>query len=155
MKACRVWYTALRSTFCRKTLSRSTSAKYWGMLGSKVVRDPGELRPLAGRGQEGVRLPRQELHVLARAVLEHEGDAARRAHAGNDRRREREGLGLGNGGQPRADVGQDDPRVEALGDALIPGIEGDEVEGVVRREHRAEEAEAGDSRVVLDARRRP
>ena len=47
MKACSVWYTEARLMPCRSTLSRSTSAKICGTLGSRVVKsrlNSGRLR---------------------------------------------------------------------------------------------------------------
>jgi len=75
----------------------------------------------------------EERGVLPGAVLEHEGDAAGGAHPGDGRRREREHVGAGQPGEPPAQVGQEEAEVEALRDALVPGVEGDEVEGAVGR----------------------
>src|SRR3989440_8692712 len=55
------------------------------------------------------------------------------------RRREREGLCGGNARQPPVQVPDDDVGGEPLLVPLIPGLQADEVEPVVRRGHRSEE----------------
>jgi len=66
---------------------------------------------------------------------------------------EREGLCGGNARQPPVQVPDDDVGGEPLLVPLIPGLQADEVEPVVRRGHGAQQAEAAHARVVLDARR--
>src|SRR5262249_45393594 len=115
--------------------------------------DRGELRALSGGREELVDVLRQELDVLSGAILEHEGEAPGRSHAGNRRGRKREREAL----RQRREL-----TIQALADVLVlllllrsllPLLERDEEEGGVARPREAQEAESDDARRRLDARR--
>jgi hypothetical protein len=140
-------------TPCFRTLSRSTLTKTWGTTGRKVVDRPVSSFRLARRRHELVQVVGEERDVLAGAVLEDEGEAARRADAGDRRRGERRTAG------PR-DLASSRLRWALMaGVALLrlgplrPGLEVDEEEPAVGVVDRAEQAEPDDRRVGLHARR--
>ena len=67
-----------------------------------------ELGAGAGHFQEFVGVLGQEVDALARTILQHEGNAARGANAGNSGRRERERLRLAQPGEPLIEAAHDD-----------------------------------------------
>ena len=60
---------------CLRTLSRSTSAKYCGVLGSSVVKRSANSGRLPRGGQELLRVLGQERGIATGAILQHERDA--------------------------------------------------------------------------------
>src|SRR5262249_45056727 len=116
--------------------------------------DVRELRPLARRLQELLQVLVEELDGAAAAVLEPEGEAASGAESLDRGRREREHVRLHDLlAEYAVQLLQDSVDVQLLPLALVPRIEGDEVEGGVGRGRSGEEAEPGDRRDVLDALR--
>src|SRR4029450_8897901 len=92
--------------------------------------EQGELRPLTRRGEELLRVLRQELGVAARTILQHERDATGGADARDDGRREGERLRLGKAGEPAVKVAHDDLRGQSVLVPLLPVLQRDEVEEI-------------------------
>ena len=113
-----------------------------------------ELGTLPGRGEELRRVLGEERGIATGAVFQHERDAGRRADARDGRGREREGLRLGHAGEPLVQPLDDHVGGEPMLVPRFPVLERDEVKPVVGRGDEAQQAEARDAGVVLDARRR-
>ncbi len=78
------------------TLSRSTSTKTCGTEGKAVVNTLASSGRFRAAARNFCEVLGQESEALAGAVLQHERDPARSAHAGNGRRRKGEADGAGN-----------------------------------------------------------
>ena len=123
--------------------------KTCGTPGAKVVETPANSGRLRAAARNFAGVLGEEREVLAGAVLEHEGDAAGGADAGNRGRREGEGPRR-RAAWPSAPLAW---RMIACSAsswrlALAPILEGDEEEAAVGRVHAAEQVEAGDAGVV-------
>ncbi len=116
-------------------------------------REQSKLRPLARRLEKSIGILRQEFDSLTGSVFEHEGRAAGRADAGNGRRREGEGLRFRKAGEALVETAHDNVGGQSFRRALFPRFQRDEIKGVVARIGNAQEAEADNRVVRLNARR--
>ena len=152
MNACRVLYTVVRSTPCLSTLSRSTWAKYCGVAAMKVVNteaNSGRLRTAARNllvcsARNGTSAPlRSSSMKLTPPEVPTPG------MAGGEKEM---ACASGQLAEPAVQLAHDDVRGEALRRALVPRLQGDEVEGAVGRVDPAQQAEADHRVVALHAR---
>src|SRR2546428_13091206 len=90
--------------------------------------DGGELRTLAGCAEELVQIVGEELHVLARPILEHEVESAGRPHARDRRRREGERDSLRKTGELPAHALADELILPFPLLPVLPFLQGDEEE---------------------------
>ena len=112
-----------------------------------------DLRPLAHSFEEAVQVLAEEGHVAARAIFEHEGDAAGRADAGNRRRRKGEADSLRDGGELLVDAPLERGVLLLGRGSLFPWLQRDEEKRVERGVDGAEQIVADHGRDVRDAGR--
>ncbi|EXI65763.1 MAG: hypothetical protein AW08_02975 [Candidatus Accumulibacter adjunctus] len=114
-------------------------------------RQAGEFRSLARRFEELAGLLGEEGDVLAGAVLQDEGGAARDTDALDCRRRKGEADGTADAGKPPGQLFLDRPVLLFRLRALRPFLESDEEESAVGVLHLAQQVVADHSGGVLDA----
>ena len=116
-------------------------------------RHAGQFWPFARRLDEFVGVGREEVDVLAGAILKNEGRPARGADARNRWRRESETDGAAQATELSRQARLDRLVLFFRSLAVLPVLEGDEKEGAVSVLHLAQHAVADDGGHVLDPRR--
>ena len=119
----------------------------------KGCTDRANFWTLASGCQKLVQVVGQELDILSGTIFQDELKSAGSAHSRYCRRRETEDGSLRKPAEFLVEVRLDLLKLFRAGSAVAPGLQSDEIEGVVTGPDKAEQAETGNARGVLDAGR--